>query len=271
MGLMSPALRSQGRSVNGDPQTGGRMPAGPRPNGPRHVAIIMDGNGRWAKKRALPRSLGHRAGVNALKRTVEGAAELGLEWMTVFGFSTENWSRPASEVAELMGLLKNYVRSDLARMEAEGVRLRVIGRRSDLTPDVLEVIEHAEARTRRNDRFHLQVAFNYGGRADIAQAAKRFAEAIASGAVAADAADEEAFGRFLSTAEGPPPDLIIRTSGERRLSNFLLWEAAYAELVFQDVLWPDYGPEHLKAALEEFKSRERRYGGVDADDVLAAG
>jgi undecaprenyl diphosphate synthase len=235
------------------------------------VAIIMDGNGRWAKKRALPRSLGHRAGVNALKRTVESAADFGLEWMTVFGFSTENWSRPASEVAELMSLLKNYVRSDLARMEAEGVRLRVIGRRSDLTPDVLEVIEHAEARTRHNDRFHLQVAFNYGGRADITAAAKRFAQAAASGAICADQADEDAFGRFLSTADGPAPELIIRTSGERRLSNFLLWEAAYAELVFQDVLWPDYGPEHLKAALDEFKSRERRYGGADVDDVLAAG
>jgi undecaprenyl diphosphate synthase len=267
MGLMSPALRPQGRSVNGgDPQHKGRSPTGAR-----HVAIIMDGNGRWAKKRALPRSLGHRAGVNALKRTVEGAAELGLEWLTVFGFSTENWSRPAAEVAELMSLLKNYVRSDLARLEAEGARLRVIGRRADLAPDVLEVIEHAEARTRHNNRFHLQVAFNYGGRADIAEAARRYAQALASGVISADDSGEELFGRFLSTAEGPPPDLIIRTSGERRLSNFLLWEAAYAELVFQDVLWPDYGPEHLKAALEEFKSRERRYGGADVDDVLATG
>ena len=268
---MSPALRSQGRSVNGDARTAGRSSMTPHSQNPSHVAIIMDGNGRWAKKRALPRSLGHRAGVNALKRTVESAADFGLEWMTVFGFSTENWSRPAAEVADLMGLLKNYVRSDLARMEAEGVRLRVIGRRSDLTPDVLEVIEHAEARTRHNDRFHLQVAFNYGGRADIAEAAKRFAHAIVSGALAADQADEEAFGRFLSTADGPSPDLIIRTSGERRLSNFLLWESAYAELVFQDVLWPDYGPEYLKAAIDEFKSRERRYGGAEVDDVLAAG
>jgi undecaprenyl diphosphate synthase len=238
---------------------------------PEHVAIIMDGNGRWAKKRALPRSLGHRAGVNALKRTVESAAELGIEWMTVFGFSTENWSRPASEVAELMSLLKNYVRSDLARLEAEGARLRVIGRRSDLTPDVLEVIEHAEARTRHNSRFHLQIAFNYGGQADIAEAARRYARAVMSGAVSADDSRQETFARYLSTAEGPPPDLIIRTSGERRLSNFLLWEAAYAELVFQDVLWPDYGPVHLKAALDEFQSRERRYGGADVDDVLATG
>jgi undecaprenyl diphosphate synthase len=267
MGLMSPALRPQGRSVNGgEPLNKGRSGAGAR-----HVAIIMDGNGRWAKQRALPRTLGHRAGVNALKRTVQGAADLGLEWLTVFGFSTENWSRPAAEVAELMSLLKNYVKSDLARLESEGARLRVIGRRSDLAPDVLEVIEHAEERTRHNDRFHLQVAFNYGGRADIAEAARRYAQAVLSGDVSADVADEQAFSRYLSTAEGPPPDLIIRTSGERRLSNFLLWEAAYAELVFQDVLWPDYGPEHLKAALEDFKSRERRYGGADVDDVLATG
>ena len=264
---MSPALSLQGRTVNGvDPRTKGRSPAAAR-----HVAIIMDGNGRWAKKRALPRTLGHRAGVNALKRTVEGAAELGLEWLTVFGFSTENWSRPATEVAELMSLLKNYVRSDLTRLEAEGARLRVIGRRADLAPDVLEVIEHAEDRTRHNDRFQLQVAFNYGGRADIADAAQRYARALASGAVKPEEAGEAAFSRYLSTADGPPPDLIVRTSGERRLSNFLLWEAAYAELVFQDVLWPDYGPEHLKAALDEFKSRERRYGGADVDDVLAAG
>ena len=152
------------------------------------------------------------------------------------------------------------------------MRLRVIGRRGDLTPDVLEVIEHAEARTRHNDRFHLQIAFNYGGRADIADAAAALCRGHGVPAPSPpEDAGEKAFSRYLSTAEGPPPDLIVRTSGERRLSNFLLWEAAYAELVFQDVLWPDYGPEHLKAALDEFKSRERRYGGADVDDVLAAG
>jgi undecaprenyl diphosphate synthase len=239
MVLMSPALRPKGRSVNGGPSGADEACA-------RHVAIIMDGNGRWAKHRALPRSFGHRAGVNALKRTVEGAAELGL------------------------GLLKNYVRSDLARLEAEGARIRIIGRRSDLARDVLEVIEHAESRTRHNTRFQLQVAFNYGGRADIAEAAARYAKALASGALTSGEMSEETFGRFLSTAEGPPVDLVIRTSGERRLSNFLLWEAAYAELVFQDVLWPDYGPEHLRSALKEFRNRERRYGGAEVDDVLAA-
>jgi undecaprenyl diphosphate synthase len=237
----------------------------------RHVALIMDGNGRWASARGLPRVLGHRAGVNALKRTVEAAPDLGIEWMTVFGFSTENWRRPASEVAELMGLLKNYVRGDLDRMEREGVRLRVIGRRTDLAPDLLDIIEHAEARTARNDRFHLQVAFNYGSRADIAEAARRYALAVAAGEITPGSADEGAFERYLSTAHGPTPDLIVRTSGERRLSNFLLWEAAYAELVFQDVLWPDYGKEHLAAALKEFSGRVRRFGGAEADGALAAG
>jgi undecaprenyl diphosphate synthase len=237
----------------------------------RHVALIMDGNGRWAKRRGFPRTFGHRAGVNALKRTVEAAPHLGIEWLTVFGFSTENWSRPAAEVAELMGLLKAYVESDLDRLAQEGVRVRVIGRREGLSADILEVIERAEGRTRHNDRFHLQVAFNYGGRADIADAARKLAEAVAEGRPGLDGDPETVFESFLSTSHAPPVDLIVRTSGERRLSNFLLWEAAYAELVFQDVLWPDYGMEPLRAAVEEFKARERRYGGAEADGVLAAG
>ncbi len=236
----------------------------------RHVAIIMDGNGRWARRRGLPRTLGHRAGVQALKRTVEAAPQLGIEWLTVFGFSTENWRRPPSEVSELMRLLKAYVESDLDRLEREGVRVHVIGRRDGLSADIRDVIERAEARTRANHRFHLQVAFNYGGRSDIAQAALDLARDIVAGRAPCEL-DEEAIGRRLSTAQGPPLDLVIRTSGERRLSNFLLWEAAYAELVFQDVLWPDYGPEALVAALAEFKARERRYGGAEVDDVRAAG
>jgi undecaprenyl diphosphate synthase len=239
--------------------------------GARHVAIIMDGNGRWAKSRGMPRTLGHRAGVQALKRTVQAAGTLGLEWLTVFGFSTENWRRPASEVSELMALLKSYVETDLGRLEREGVRVRVIGRRDGLPADILEVIERAEGRTRHNHRFNLQVAFNYGGRADIVDAARRFADDVAAGKVQTAGMDETDFGRYLSTAAGPPVDLIIRTSGERRISNFLLWEAAYAELVFQDVLWPDYGEPELRSALEEFRARERRYGGAEVDDVLAAG
>ncbi|MGC1304915.1 MAG: polyprenyl diphosphate synthase [Caulobacteraceae bacterium] len=241
------------------------------PDAARHVAIIMDGNGRWAKARGLPRTFGHRAGVSALKRTVESAADFGVEWLTVFGFSTENWRRPATEVSELMKLMKAYVSSDLDRLAREGVRVHVIGRRDNLPPDILDVIDRAESRTRHNDRFHLQVAFNYGGRADIAEAARRYASAMLAGE-GADEGDREAlFERHLSTADGPPVDLIIRTSGERRLSNFLLWEAAYAELVFQDVLWPDYGPEALGAAIAEYRARERRYGGAEVDDVLAAG
>jgi undecaprenyl diphosphate synthase len=236
-----------------------------------HVAIIMDGNGRWAKARGLPRTLGHRAGVAALRRTVEGAADLGVERLTVFGFSTENWRRPQREVSELLGLMRAYFQSDLTRLEAEGVRVRIIGRREGLQSDILEMIETAEARTARNTRFHFQVAFNYGGRADIVDAARAFAEAVERGEVRACDLDEDLYESMLSNAPAPPPDLIIRTGFERRLSNFLLWDSAYAELVFQDIHWPDYGPEHLARALAEFRSRERRYGGVQPDDILAAG
>jgi undecaprenyl diphosphate synthase len=236
-----------------------------------HVAIIMDGNGRWARQRGLPRTLGHRAGVAALRRTVEGAVDLGIERLTVFGFSTENWSRPRHEVSELMGLLKAYFESDLARLEREGVHVRIVGRRSGLARDILKIVEQAEARTAGNDRFFLQVAFNYGGRADIVDAARTFAQAVRDGRADPQDLDEEAFERHLTTAGGSSPDLIVRTSGERRISNFLLWECAYAELVFQDVYWPDYGPEHLRAAISEFHSRERRYGRVANNDVLAAG
>jgi len=232
-----------------------------------HVAIIMDGNGRWAKQRGLPRTLGHRAGVAALRRTVEGAAALNIERLTVFGFSTENWSRPRSEVSELMGLLKSYFHSDIERLARDGVRVRIVGRRTGLSPDILEIVESAETRTARNDKFHLQVAFNYGGRADIIDAARRYAAAVEAGDARAADLDDATFEGLLSTADAPAPDVIIRTSGEQRLSNFLLWECAYAELVFQDVYWPDYGPAHLQAAISEFQSRQRRYGGVAIDDV----
>jgi undecaprenyl diphosphate synthase len=238
---------------------------------PAHVAIIMDGNGRWAKGKNLPRSLGHRAGVQALKRIVEAAPKMGIERLTVFGFSTENWRRPAGEVSELLRLLKAYVRSDLDRLRREGVRVHILGRRAGLPADILETIEFAESSTAQNQVFHLQVAFNYGGQADIIDAARRFAEAVRDGLAKPEDLTEDSFQSYLSTADCPAPDLIIRTSGEQRLSNFLLWEAAYAEFVFQDVLWPDYGPADLKAAIEEFRTRERRYGGADVNDALATG
>jgi undecaprenyl diphosphate synthase len=246
-------------------------PVGDDPGQKLHVAIIMDGNGRWAKQRGLPRALGHRAGVAALRRTVEGAEALNVERLTVFGFSTENWNRPESEVSEILGLMKAYFASDLGRLERNGVKVRIVGRRTGLSPDILSIVEEAEARTARNDRFHLQVAFNYGGRADITDAARRFAERVARGEASPADLDEQLFEQQLSTSPAAAPDLVIRTGYERRLSNFLLWECAYAELIFQDVYWPDYGPEHLRAAIQEFQSRERRFGRVAVDDVLAAG
>ena len=240
------------------------------PAGPRHVAIIMDGNGRWAKARGLPRVMGHREGVKALKRTVEAAPRLGLQCMTVFGFSTENWSRPADEVSDLMGLVRSYLTSDVDRMEREGVRLRVLGRRQGLPADIVQIIDRVEARTAHNDRFILQVAFNYGGRADIVDAVQRHVERVLAGE-SNGPLDEETLGAGLSTAGAPDVDLIIRTSGEKRLSNFLLWEAAYAEMVFQDILWPDYGEAALAEAVAAFGTRERRFGGVEARTVMAAG
>ena len=236
-----------------------------------HVAIVMDGNGRWAKQRGLPRTLGHRAGVEALKRTVSAAPDLNIGRLTVFGFSTENWNRPATEVAELMALPKRYFESDIGRLEREGVRVRVVGRREGLSAELVRIIEDAQSRTAHNGKFFLDIAFNYGGQADIVDAARRFAEDVAQGRAKPSDLDEAGFSARLATAGSPPPDVIIRPSGEQRLSNFLLWEAAYAEFVFQDVLWPDYGAEHLAAALAIFAGRERRYGAVAADDVLAAG
>jgi undecaprenyl diphosphate synthase len=251
--------------------TAGAHGAGAQASPPLHVAIVMDGNGRWAKRRGLPRTLGHRAGVEALKRTVSAAPDLNIRWLTVFGFSTENWSRPAPEVAELMALPKRYFESDIARLEREGVQVRVVGRREGLSDELVRLIEDAQARTAHNDRFFLNIAFNYGGQADIADAARRIAQDVAEGRLRPEEVDEAAVTARLATAGSPPPDLIIRPSGEQRLSNFLLWEAAYAELVYQDVLWPDYGADHLKAAVEAFSRRERRFGAVLTNDVLAAG
>ncbi|CAN5158999.1 polyprenyl diphosphate synthase [soil metagenome] len=243
--------------------------AGPT-EGPRHVALIMDGNGRWAQARGLPRAMGHREGVQALRRTVQAAPDLGVECLTVFGFSTENWSRPIEEVSDLMGLVRSYVASDLNRLTREGVRVKVLGRRTGLPADIASIVDRAEAQTAHNDRFLLQVAFNYGGRADIVDAAQRHVERVLAGE-AHGPLDEASLGLGLSTADSPPVDLIVRTSGEQRLSNFLLWEAAYAEMVFQDVLWPDYGAEPLAQAIDQYRNRDRRYGGVAVRPAFAAG
>ncbi|MNI02244.1 Ditrans,polycis-undecaprenyl-diphosphate synthase [compost metagenome] len=230
--------------------------------GPRHVALIMDGNGRWAQRRGVPRAVGHREGVQALRRTIKAAPDLGIECLTVFGFSTENWSRPADEVSDLMGLVRAFVGSDLKRLDAAGVKVKVLGRRTGLPADIAAIVERAETQTAGNDKFLLQVAFNYGGRADLVDAAQRLVDRARGGEDVV--VDEAALGSGLSTAGAPPVDLIVRTSGEQRLSNFLLWEAAYAEMVFQEILWPDYGPEALAEAIAQFGRRERRFGGRDA-------
>lgn len=239
-------------------------------DGPRHVALIMDGNGRWAQRRGLPRAVGHREGVQALKRTVEAAPDLGIRCLTVFGFSTENWRRPAEEVSDLMGLVRAYVKSDLTRLARGGVRLKVLGLREGLPADIAGLIDKAEADTAHNDRFLLQVAFNYGGRADIVHAAQRHFERVQAGE-ASGPLTEDLLEAGLSTASAPPLDLIVRTSGEVRLSNFMLWEAAYAELVFQDMLWPDYGRDALADAVAQYHDRNRRFGGVDFAPELVAG
>ena len=244
------------------------QPAAPT-EGPRHVALIMDGNGRWAEARSLPRAVGHREGVQALKRTVQAAPDFGIACLTVFGFSTENWRRPAEEVSDLMGLVRSYVASDLKRLEREGVKVRVLGRRTGLPADIEAIIERAEGSTAHNDKFILQVAFNYGGRADIVDAAQRHVDLVLAGK-ATGPLDEASLGLGLSTAGAPPVDVIVRTSGEQRLSNFLLWEAAYAELVYQNVLWPDYGPEALRDVVEQYRNRDRRFGGRATPYAAAA-
>lgn len=229
---------------------------------PRHVAIIMDGNGRWAKARGLPRTAGHRRGVETVREVVRGAGELGIAYITLFGFSTENWKRPADEVDFLMGLLRHYMRTELDTLAKEGARLRVIGDRAGLPRDIATMIDEAEARTRANARINVTIALNYGGRADIVRAARRLAERVAAGTLAPEAIDETALTRELLTADIPDPDLLIRTSGEQRISNFLLWQSAYAEMLFVDTLWPDFGKAQLAAAVAEYSRRERRYGAV---------
>ena len=229
---------------------------------PEHVAIIMDGNGRWAKARSLPRVAGHRAGVEALRKTVRAAADMGIAWLTVYAFSSENWSRPKSEVSDLMGLLKLFIRRDLAELHQSGVKVKVIGEREGLAPDIAALLEEAESLTAANSALNLVIAFNYGGRDEIVRAARRIADAAARGELPSEDVTPEIFARFLDTAGIPDPDLVIRTSGEQRMSNFLPWQSAYSELVFLPCYWPDFTREHLAEALSQYTARERRFGGV---------
>ena len=223
----------------------------------------MDGNGRWATAKHRPRSFGHRAGVETVRRIVEDASELGIRALTLYSFSTENWTRPKAEIAALMALMKEYIEADLARLTREGVRIRIIGTRDGLNRDVLGLVEQAEARTAHNTAFNLNIAFNYGGRDEILRAMQR---AVASGRDVS-AMSERDLSAYFDTAGQPDPDLVIRTSGEKRISNFLLWQAAYAEFVFTETLWPDFRREHLIDALNEFTARDRRFGKADAPEV----
>lgn len=231
---------------------------------PVHVGVIMDGNGRWATSRNLPRFEGHRRGVEALRRCVRAAREIGVRFLTIYSFSSENWSRPASEVSDLLGLLKRFVRHDLAELHAANVRVRIIGERDSLPKDIVLLLNEAEALTQGNSGLTLIVAFNYGGRQEIAAAARRIAEDVLSGKLRPDDITADLVGRHLDTAGIPDPDLILRTSGEQRLSNFLLWQAAYSELVFLPIYWPDFDRAALVQAIEEFARRDRRFGGVTA-------
>jgi len=229
---------------------------------PNHVAIIMDGNGRWASARGLPRAEGHRRGAESVREVVKSASKIGVKNLTLFGFSSENWKRPSSEVLDLMGLLRLYLRKEISALHKQDVCFRVIGERSRLPDDVQDLINAAEQRTCDNQGLTLVIALSYGGRAEIVMAARALAKRVKSGELAADDISESMFGENLQTVGLPEPDMLIRTSGEKRISNFLLWQCAYTEFVFTDTLWPDFGAEAFEAALAEFQSRDRRYGAV---------
>ncbi len=250
------------RQVQADPT--GSVSASPSPasagSPPVHVAIIMDGNGRWASARHLPRIAGHREGARAVRRAIEAAIAQGVGWLTIYAFSSENWRRPAEEVLDLTGLLRQYLRSEIAELKSNGIRLRFIGDRGRFDQGIQSDLRNAERDTRTNTRLNLTIALSYGARAEIVAAAAAAARAMRDGTLDPSALDEERFAGFLATSDMPDPDMVIRTSGERRLSNFLLWQAAYAELVFLDVLWPDFSAEHFAAALVEYAGRERRFG-----------
>jgi undecaprenyl diphosphate synthase len=230
---------------------------------PRHIAVIMDGNGRWARARGLPRTAGHQRGVEAIRRTIRAAAEFGIEYMTFFGFSTENWSRPQDEVGELMRLLRTYLRGETAELHKNGIRLRVIGDRRAFSSDIVELIENAERLTVENTGLNMTIALNYGGRQDILHAANLLADhAWREKRKLTEEEVNALFPQFLMTAGIPDPDLLIRTSGEQRTSNFLIWPCAYTEFVFTPTLWPDFDKEDLQQAIQEYASRDRRFGAI---------
>ncbi|MGB1155996.1 MAG: isoprenyl transferase [Alphaproteobacteria bacterium] len=234
---------------------------------PRHLAVIMDGNGRWAEQRGMPRTFGHKQGVEATKRLVRAAREVGIETLTIYGFSTENWARPRAEVDVLMGLLKSYFTAEIAEMHRANIRIRVIGQKSDFSPDIQALLNRAEAVTAENTGMTLCVALSYGGRDEILDSVRAMAAQVRAGTLAPEDITSERLAQGLETSDLPDPDLIIRTSGEQRLSNFLLWQAAYAELYFDPVFWPDYSAEHLATALSVFANRERRFGGLKAQNA----
>jgi len=227
----------------------------------------MDGNGRWARKRLLPREAGHYAGMKAVRETVRAACDMGLENLTLFAFSSENWKRPKTEVGALMGLFRNYFRSDMEELESRNVRTRIIGHRGRVAPDIQQMIEESEKRTLNNTGMNLTFAFDYGGQEEIAAAARELARAAADGRLDPETITPELFATRLFTSALPAPDLVIRTSGEHRLSNFLLWQSAYAELLFLDILWPDFDRAALEGALAQFEGRERRFGALDSEAV----
>ena len=228
---------------------------------PRHVAIIMDGNGRWARARGLPRIAGHKQGAEAVRLTVRACSDLGIPYLTIYAFSSENWKRPAGEVDDLMGLLRLYIRRELVGLGREGVRIRFIGDRSRLDGDINHLISQSEQSTKDNKGLIFTVALNYGGRQEILEAARLFAENVRDGKHEPGDMSEQLFESYLESKEVPDPDLLIRTSGEQRLSNFLLWQSAYTEFLFTSTLWPDFNHEHLEQAIHEYQRRERRYGG----------
>jgi len=229
---------------------------------PQHIAIIMDVNGRWASGRGKPRIFGHQAGVKTVRRVVEDASEMGVKCLTLYSFSTENWSRPKTEISALFALMRKYIDDDLQTLHKRGVRIRILGSRAGLKPDMLAMLDRVEATTKDNSAFFLNIAFNYGGRDEILRAARAFAADVRLGRTGSADLDEAMFETYLDTRDLAPPDLVIRTSGEKRISNFLLWQAAYAEFVFTDVLWPDFTKHDLQAAIEIFQNRDRRFGNL---------